>query len=248
MPLRFTSTTGPQLYSLQNMNSGIRVIQYDSNGVLFLKKKGGVLGNRDTVFFRYDEISAVVDSQKFCVWGKLAERDITKMELTFSLRNLDDSTYQPLEIILNKDKHFAFCAKPGKYELSSIKMTKADEDRDYYFLSIYSPLGSFEIKSGKANYIGEITVLTYDTTNNISFRVPYKKYSKQGTYIPYYSGVSPAATIIGTAVAVAIYAAIELNKTPETNLPELKFHVEHSPLFQSFSKSNIENTLLLIPE
>lgn len=221
------------------------VLQYDSTGVLFLKKKDGLLSSRDTVFYRYDEITAIVDSQKYLVWGKLADRDRKKCKVVFSLTNLSDSTYKPLEITLISDEHFAYCAKPGWYTISSVQVSFPDELSGIILCSTVAPIVKFEVKENMANYIGDIQFLGADTKKTANLFIPYRKVSSN--YIPVPTAPLGAGGVLAATLLVVLAVDYLSSSSQNTETPYLGFHIEHNPQFTPFVKGKLENTLFLDP-
>ena len=68
-------------------------------------------------------------------------------------------------------KSSLFASSPGNYEILRIEQDLGDED----LISIPDSLMRFRVEPEKANYIGDIELVSINKINDRTFRIPYKK-------------------------------------------------------------------------
>lgn len=216
-----------------------KVISNDENGVYFEKKKSGILDNLDTTYYKYDEIRAIVDSNRHCVWGQLDEDEKAGEYIKIELSYLEDPNYSPTYIELTPNKNFAYCVRPGNYEITNMYLDYPAERNDIYYKSVYENIARFEVKSGYTNYIGDIELLKEYGPEEGNFIVPYKKQ---------YKGTSSAAVggLLGGAIGGAISGAITSAANAEADSSGIfKFNIIHSTEYKSISNNKIEKSMIL---
>ena len=218
-----------------------KVIKKDDKGVLFLEKKNGWLDSQDTMYFKYDEIRAIVDSNKYCVWGKLNDNENGGLYIKATLNYLEDPKYAPIYLELTPGKNFAYCVRPGKYEITNIILSYQNENKDIYYSSYSDKIAKLEVKTGVANYIGDIKLINDNNadTDSVSLIIPYKEQSK-GTSAAAVGGLLGGA--IGGAIAGAITGAANASAD---SAGVFKFNIEYSQGFKSKTKNKVEKTVLV---
>jgi|GEM_PF-6986472 len=213
-----------------------KVIKKDTNGVYVLRKKVGWFDTPDTSYFKYDEIRAIVDSNKRCVWGRLEDDEKTGIKLTIQLKKVNDPNYSPIYLELTPGKNFQYCILPGSYEITNIK--KENPDEDTYYLSMPDSVGEFVIKPESANYIGDITLLSDNSTDYATITIPYKAQS---------TGREAASMggFLGGAIGGAIAGAITEHSNEEADTAGSFFiNIKYNPDYKSKSKSHVVETII----
>lgn len=211
-----------------------KVIKEEKNGILFEETNSGLFTKPDTLFINYDEIRAIVDSNKYCVWGKLKEKEEVGLHFTFLLKHLKDPQYEPIYLSLFPNKNFAYCAKPGKYEITSVTMIYPDESDEYYYTSVYERVAQFEVEEGKANYLGDIKLLYNQDIDSVSLLVPYKEQTT-GASAGSVGGFLGGA--IGGAISGAVVAVI--NASADSS-GVFAFRITHDIAYTSESDSRVK--------
>jgi hypothetical protein len=214
------------------------VIKKDEKGVFFKEEKRGVLGRSDTLYFRYDEMRAIVDSNKYCVWGKLDENEKGSLQIKITLKYLENPEYAPIYLSLTKDKNFAYCALPGNYEITNITMDYPKGNTEMYYKSYSDRIAKFEVKPGVANYIGEIKLLSDIDFDNVSLSVPYKKLSSGE------SAASAAGLVFGVAGGLIADAIKQSGNANADSAGVFKFNIIHDKGYKSNSKSIVEKRII----
>ena len=157
------------------------VIDSDEKGIILAQKKSGLFGDRDTLFFEWDKIRAIVDSSKYCVWGELEAKEMAINFIHFYLRNTDDLEYQPIYLELIPGKDFYYSAKPGNYEVIKI-LQKSDEfGNDIFYESVETKIADFKVQENYVNYIGDIEFLEKGNLTDYTAVIPYREQSTGAT-------------------------------------------------------------------
>jgi hypothetical protein len=147
------------------------ILDVNNDGVLILERKSGLFDDRDTLFYKYDLIRAIVNEEGFCIWGNLEEKEKTDLKLNFFLRNSDSLASDISSVQLVSNEKFSFCTSPGNYEILRIEQYLGDED----FISIPDSLMRFTVAPERANYIGNINLVSINRINDKTIRIPFKK-------------------------------------------------------------------------
>ncbi len=163
-----------------------KVIKFDDAGVFFVEKKSGILHSPDTLSFKYNEIRAVVDSNKQCIWGELKSREKQKVELRLYATRKDDPEYSPIYIDMVSETDFSYCVKPGVYVISGIYREEKPSSLDKAYVSIRQPLFEFVVEKGKTNYLGDITLVADNKKTQNTLSVAFKE---QGSASPLIGGL-----------------------------------------------------------
>jgi hypothetical protein len=152
------------------------VISSDSNGVYFVEKKLGPFHNPDTLYFEYSQLRAIVDDNKFCIWGNLDEKEIDnvdskqiKLEL-YKIDSTNNNKYTYVELTSNSS--FSYCLLPGNYFITRI--IEGDE-KDTYKETIPLTLFKFHAVENEANYIGDLHFVGSYDINDSTFSIPNRK-------------------------------------------------------------------------
>jgi hypothetical protein len=152
------------------------ILNINDQGVLLLKRKEGLFDDRDTVFFKYDIIKAIVNEEGFCIWGNLDEKQKTEMKLSLFIKDTDSIESKISSVQLISNEKFSFCIAPGNYEILRIERDLGDID----LISIPESLMRFKAEPNKANYIGDIEIVSINKINDKTIRIPYKKKVRVG--------------------------------------------------------------------
>jgi hypothetical protein len=211
-----------------------KVLKKDSSGVTFLEKESGLFGGTDTLYYKYDEIRAIIDSNKYCVWGNLEEKEKIGVHIKIYLNKIDEPGYEPIFIDLTPGKNFQYCVRPGKYVITKITKENPDEDKDIYYMSVSDSIGEFDVKPGVVNYLGDIELFKNDSEEDPALVVPYKEQS---------TGRSGAAIggLLGGAIGGAIAGAITANANSKAETAgAFRFGITYQPGYKSISNNPVE--------
>ena len=154
-----------------------KVIRKDSAGVLFLQNKIGMFGSADTLYFKYNKIRAIIDSNNRCVWGHLDRNEEIGIHMKIELSKYHEHSYSPIYLDLFPNRKFSYCIKPGKYEITKIIEYFPYKSEEVYYASMPEHIARFEIKRDCANYIGDIKLLDNKSSDKASLVVPCKNQS-----------------------------------------------------------------------
>ena len=218
-----------------------KVIEKGDEGVLFVEKDKGLFDSGDTLYFRYDEMRAIVDSNRFCVWGELKDNEEDKVHFVFNLKDIDDPDYSPIYLDLIPDTNFAYSIRPGYYEITNIKMNYLNKDKDIFYISMPYKIGNIDIKEGVANYIGDIRIITDNRFGEATLVIPYKKQA-QNVPIIVVPEAGLLANVIGGAAQGAMFSLISnMADTSGT----FKFNVKFSKDYEGKGNNQIINTEII---
>ena len=213
-----------------------KVVGQDSAGFYLQTKGSGLLSTRDTLYFKFKDIRAVVDSTRHCVWGTLTDKEKAYTNFKVSLKNLDNESYSPLFFTWNSSSNFSYCAEPGHYEITEIIEVNPEYSQDITYESIPKRIAKFEVLAGKANYIGNITLKSLDQADTNSFFVPFKKQDSGGN-----SAVLGQMLfgVAGVAVMAIVTSAVNASRG---QMNCFVFNIDHDPQYQTMSKNPLVNT------
>lgn len=215
-----------------------KVIRKDSNGVLFLQNKSGIFGSADTLYFKYDKIRAIIDSNNQCVWGHISTKEEVGIHMKIELSKYHEPYYSPIYLDLFPDRKFSYCIKPGKYEITKIIEYFPFKSEEVYYASIPKHIAKFEIKRNCANYIGDISLLDNRSSDKASLIVPCKNQStgKTAAFIGGFMG-----GLVGGAIAGAM-VSIENANADSSGVFRISF--KHNKEYKPQEKLRLSNTMI----
>jgi hypothetical protein len=211
-----------------------KVIKEDSGGVFFLEKQSGLFGGTDTLYIKYPEIRAIVDSNKNCVWGSLKDNEKAGVHIKIFLQKVDEPKYEPIFIDLTPGKNFKYCVHPGKYEITKVTKENPDESKEIYDMSVSDSIGEFEVKPGVVNYIGDLKLLKNDSEEKPALIVPYKEQSTG-------SSAGAVGGLLGGAIGGAIAGAITASANADDAVAgSFRFGITFNPDYKSITNNVVE--------
>ncbi|MDP3149312.1 MAG: hypothetical protein Q8N83_09320 [Ignavibacteria bacterium] len=160
--------------SMPNYKMG-SVVKSDSAGIYLAEKKVGLLHNPDTIYFEYSQLRAIVDDNKFCVWGKLDANEIDSKQIKIVLYKIDSPDYKPIYLELTPNSSFSYCALPGEYIITRIV---EGNENDSFKETVPLTLFKFHVENNSANYIGDIYFVGNNDFNDSTLSIPYRKQTK----------------------------------------------------------------------
>lgn len=129
------------------------IIERRDDGVVFDRDRVGVLVDPEPKFYKYDDITALIDESGTLVQGSLPESLAPNWGLEFTLKSLNDSRMAPLKMKMMPGETFGYCIPAGRYEVTGICFISGRGDR---VVATSYPDIQFQMREGAANYIGDI--------------------------------------------------------------------------------------------
>lgn len=148
--------------------------QMKEDGVDFVENKSGIFSSIDTVFYPFSEITAIVDSNKNCIYGKMPKAFKEKsLSARINLRYVQDTTISPVYIVLEPGETFNYCVKPGTYVVEEIIFTHTQGIDQ----SLEIPYIKFIAQPDSVNEIGAFTISKAG--------IPDRSSKENAVYVPY---------------------------------------------------------------
>lgn len=111
--------------------------------------------------------------------------------MTLDLKYDEDSTYKPIYLELEPNKHFSYCVRPGTYTIDKIEFS-IKENLDE---SIRIPTIKFRAEVDKSNYLGNIHLVNNISDSSGCIKIPYKI-----VHNPNEIGIALMFGLVGTAI------------------------------------------------
>jgi hypothetical protein len=222
--------------NLRDLNG--KIIKKDENGVWVIKKAAALFSSADTVYCKFSDIRAIVDSARHCIWGELTENEKVSTKFKVTIKNLEQEDNSPFFFECTGNSNFSYCALPGKYEISEIVEENPEYGKDIFYCSIPTPVAKFEVKPDAANYLGDFKFTFKDSANNTSLIIPYGKLHHTDNPV-IMAGVMGGA--IGGAIAGALLAGYHM--IPDSSNIFI-FNREYNPNYKTKSINKLVKTEL----
>ncbi len=169
------------------------VTSYDDKGIMFLRKKTGILDNPETVFIPYEEVQTVINSSGQLEYGKVPPSFTYSYYLPVNIfvKSVSDTSVPVFRLPIVPDQSFAYCLAPGDYVIQKFQFS-------YTIKSVDVPPISFNISADSVNNLGRVFITpTADTSSGCVFS--YKNIDED----------SPLAQLFGCASRISGYFRIK---------------------------------------
>lgn len=168
-----------------------KLMRIDSSGVLFDPDNVGFY-DEDPTLYSYDTLYGVINEEGKLIHGKIPKFYAVNQRLVLEIEK--SKTRQLSQLNLYPNEPFAYCIEPGEYEIEIIKFIDEDEIEH---IGYDFPALTFQIDSGKSNYLGNVFV-DYKTRNDENvIIIPCTNYDKQS---------SAAAGMFGGLIGSIVYS------------------------------------------
>ena len=147
------------------------VIKQDNKNIVFVTAKRRSTDNPDTIVYPLNVIRTIIDSSGRCVYGDipvLFSADDIWLKIYLSRQNgeLKENIYWELY----PNEQFAYCMKPGKYNIVKIEFnSNAGEDA-----STFIPFQDFYIDSNKTTFVGNFYLGPDSCSKFSTYKIPYE--------------------------------------------------------------------------
>lgn len=215
-----------------------KVIRKDSTGVLFLQNKIGLFGSFDTLYFNYNKIRAIIDSNNLCTWGHLDPKEEVGIHMEIELSKYHEPDYSPIYLDLFPNSKFSYCIKPGKYEITRIIEYFPYKSGEVYYESVPKHIATFEIKRDSANYIGDIRLLDNKSSDKASLVVACKN-QITGKTAGFYGGF--IGGFIGGAIAGTI---VSIENASADSSGVFRISLKHDKEYEPQENLRLNNTIV----
>jgi hypothetical protein len=151
---------GPALIFNQSRDESIiygQIVSKNDSGIFFLQDP---FYTPDPTFFSYKNIQCAIDSNRTIIYGKLPKRFQFYWGMEWSIVSIDDSSQEPIKMVLNANKPFSYCLKPGTYCVSDIEFE--GNYSEFVDKADSLPRIIFNVETNKVNNLGTINL---DFTN-----------------------------------------------------------------------------------
>ncbi len=160
-----------------------RLISYDSTGIIF-DPMDYKLYSEDEAFYPIDTLTGVIDSTSQLLYGSIPSYFSKKhnafiFNYKLHLGITNRTTYEYDELHLLPNEPFAYCIKPGEYEITDIKFVK---DENYIDIGADFPKIYLQIDSGKANYLGDLYADFTEDLNKDVMKIYCSNYNSDAAF------------------------------------------------------------------
>lgn len=205
------------------------ILELTEEELLFDEDRRSVANNPAPRHYPVRQIYSLIDENGSIVAGEFPDEDYGTKHYILSIQEVG-SDGKPEGIIMEPDKKFSFCAKPGEYQLTSVLWKRNNGDTDV--VADYIDFSTvFTVQDQTANYIGSIYAnFDEDIEQAKRHGYPMKVHSRpQNT----------AGMIIGFGLTGAVIDEISREKGI---VSFINFQVYENPDFQSMSGYPIQFT------
>lgn len=186
--------------SVRPISSYARVLSFDSLGVTSATKAVGLFGKSDTIFYEYSKIRAIIDDNRYCIWGQLRTNEVEKKPSTIPelcLYKIGADNKKPVRIGLLPNSSFSYCIDPGDYIIAKIIEGDIEEE---HFETVPDVLFRVHIKRNCANYIGHLSFVSKENVSKETIQIPFKLGISE---VQFLAGYNPIVTAVGAVFTLA---------------------------------------------